>query len=158
MDFEVVLFPCRDYDKLDPRILDIIRNDEDVVIKIDRYTGICSDGLQRRLNPDNIEEKDGVFTIKDPNHTFTTKKWETLKKKNNVKRNTEQTEEILRSMNLFPIRDIEKLTSSEQVIWNSDYRKAHDACDYMAYMIDSTKGKIAGVVKAQISNSTKNFR
>ena len=157
MDFEFVFFPCSDYDKLDPRILDIIRNDENVVIKIDRYTGISPDTLQRRLNPDNIEEKDGVFTIKDPNHTFTTKKWETLKKKNNVKRNTEQTEEILRSMNLFPIRNIKKLTSSEQVIWNSNYRKAHDACDFMIYMIDSTKGKIAGVAKAKIIDPQKNL-
>lgn len=156
MDFEVVFFPCSDYDKLDPRILDIIRNDENVVIKIDRYTGICSDGLQRHLNPDNIEEKDGVFTIKDPNHTFTSRKWANLRIINKIKRNIPQTEKILRSMKLFPIRDIEKLTPSEEVIWNCDYRKAHHACDYMAYMIDPLKAKLMGVVKAQISNPQKN--
>jgi hypothetical protein len=157
MDFEVVFFHCSDYHKLDPRILDIIRNDEDVVIKIDRYTGISPDTLQRRLNPDNIEEKDSVFTIKNPDNTFTTRKWETLKKKNNLKRNTPQTEEILRSMKLFPIRNIKKLTSSEEVIWNSDYRKAHHACDFMVYMIDTTKGKIAGVAKAKIIDPQKNL-
>lgn len=157
MDFEVVFFPCSDFYKLDPRILDIIRNDEDVVIKIDRYTGISPDTLQRRLNPDNIEEKDGVFTIKNPDNTFTTRKWETLKKKNNIKRNTPQTEEILRSINLFPIRNIKKLTSSEQVIWNSDYRKACEGCDYMAYMIDLTKGKLIGVSKAKIIDPQKNL-
>ena len=157
MDFEVVFFSCSDYHKLDPRILDIIRNDEDVVIKIDRYTGISPDTLQRRLNPDNIEEKDGVFTIKNPDNTFTTRKWETLKKKNNLKRNTPQTEEILRSMNLFPIRNIKKLTSSEEVIWNSDFRKAPYGCDFMAYMIDTTKGKIAGVAKAKIIDPQKNL-
>jgi len=156
MDFEVVFFHCSDYHKLDPRILDIIRNDEDVVIKIDRYTGISPDTLQRRLNPDNIEEKDGVFTIKNPDNTFTTRKWETLKKKNNLKRNTPQTEEILRSMNLFPIRNIKKLTSSEEVIWNSDFRKAPYGCDFMAYMIDPLKDKLMGIAKAQISNPQKN--
>jgi hypothetical protein len=157
MDFEVVFFPCSDYDKLEPRILDIIRSDENVVIKIDRYTGISPDTLQRRLNPDNIEEKDGVFTIKNPDNTFTTRKWETLKKKNNVKRNTPQTEEILRSMNLFPIRNIKKLTPSEQVIWNSDYRKAHHACEFMAYMIDPLKGRLMGVAKAKIIDPQKNL-
>lgn len=72
---EFIFFNCNDYDRQEKRIRDIIEKDRNVVIEIERYTGICADGKQRRLNPDNIEEKRGVFVIKNPDMTFTTKKW-----------------------------------------------------------------------------------
>jgi hypothetical protein len=116
-------FPCNDYDEQDPRILNIIEQDKDIAISEERYTGICADGKQRRLNPDNIEEVDGNFVIKNPDNTFIARKWRMLRENKKYEKNHSQTEEILRLMNLFPIRDIKKLPSSEVVIWQSDNRK-----------------------------------
>jgi len=154
---EFVFFHCNDYDKQDPRILDIIEQDKDIAISKERYTGICADGKQRRLNPYNIEEVDGNFVIKNPDNTFIARKWRMLRENKNMRRNTPQTEEILRLMNLFPIRDIKKLPLSEVVIWHSDNRKFPGACQYMAFMIDTEKSKLSGVAKAKIVNPLKNL-
>jgi len=80
MDIEVVFFPCSDYDKLDPRILDIIRNEKDTYVMVENYTGTTPTGIKKSLNPDNIEEKEGVFVIKDPNKTFTQDEWYWIKR------------------------------------------------------------------------------
>ena len=162
--FEIVFFPCKDIEKQDPRILDIIKNDAQVERYVETYTGIMDNGTKESINPDNIEENDGTYIIKNPNKTFTDSQWYWLKRvsKTRKNRNYQQTEQNLIDMGLWPIVNIQKGTPRLQVYWNSDFitsnfdEETGGPCGFMAFMIDSNTNKLAGVAKANIVNPIDN--
>jgi ribosomal protein S18 acetylase RimI-like enzyme len=156
MVFEVVFFPCSDYYKIDPNIIKIVEQDKDVIRVSDTYTGKFPNKSKKSLNPYNIEEIDGKFVVKVPSKTFTDSEWYWIKRLKKLTRNIQQTEETLRVMGLWPVFDIQKGEPIEEVIWNSDNLKNNidentgEECGFMAFLIDKTVHKLAGIAKGNI--------
>jgi hypothetical protein len=149
-DYRYVFFPCSDYETLDDETKRIIEQDEKVLEEIQRYEGICADGLTRNLNPENIEEKFGVFSLINPNNTFTPEKWQSLKSAKKIARNTEQTESLLTDLKLLPITNIRRLETKRQEVWDGTSVRKLNSCEYMGCIIDYTEKKLVGVAKAEI--------
>lgn len=149
-DYRYVFFPCSEYRHIKPDILEIIEQDEKVLEEIQRYEGICADGLTRNLNPENIEEKFGVFSLINPNNTFTPEKWQSLKSARKIARNTEQTESVLTDLKLLPITNIRRLETKRQEVWDGASVRKLNKCEYMGCIIDYTEKKLVGVAKAEI--------
>lgn len=156
MDLEVVFFPCNDYNKLDPNIIKIVEQDKNVIRVSDTYTGKFPNKSKKSLNPYNIEEIDGKFVVKDPSKTFTDSEWYWTKRLKKLTRNIQQTEETLGAMGFWPVFDIQKGEPIEEEIWNSDNLKNNidentgKECGFMAFLIDKTANKLAGIAKGNI--------
>ena len=106
--FEIVFFPCKDIKKQDPRVLEIVERDKDVIVKNEAYRGQFPNKSKKSLNPDNIEEVDGKFVVKDPSKTFTDYEWYWIKRLKKLRRNMQQNEENLRAIGFWPVFNIEK--------------------------------------------------
>jgi hypothetical protein len=155
--FEIVFFPCKDIEKQDRRVLDIVERDKDVIVKKEAYRGEFPNKSKKSLNPDNIEEVDGKFVVKDPSKTFTDYEWYWIKRLKKIRRNMQQNEENLRAIGFWPVFNIQKEEGlREEVLWNSDLLKTNLddntglPCDHMAFMIDRTKNLLAGIAKGTV--------
>lgn len=157
--YRYVFFNCREYETLDDEIKGIVDRDTDKDKSIERYKGRCKalPYIDIELNPDNIKEEKGVYSIISPDNLLTPQSWLSIKSVNKMKRNVPQTGEILTEMGYLPITNIRKIEpTTKQKIWNSAKLKLCNEKgyeQYMGYMIDNTEGRLAGVVKARVENS-----
>ena len=157
--FEIVFFPCKDIEKQNPRVLEIVEKDKDVIVKKESYRGEFPNKSKKSLNPNNIEEVDGKFVVKDPSKTFTDYKWYSIKRSKKLKRNFHQSEENLRTIGLWPVFNIEKEEGLRvEVLWNSDLLKTnlddHTGlpCGHMAFMIDRKKKLLVAIAKGSVTH------
>lgn len=163
-DYRYVFFNCREYETLDDEIKGIVDRDTDKHKSIERYKGRCkaSPYIDIELNPDNIKkEENGEYSIINPDNLLTPQSWLSIKYVNKMERNVPQTEQKLTEMGYLPITKIRKIEPiTNKKIWNSaELKYPSSFCNekgyeqFMGYMIDNTKGRLAGVVKASVQNS-----